>query len=66
MPVAPPSEKPGLVELALKRIGQVFCRHQFRVLEHRDGRKFLLCADCGQETHGFLIERKADRPQRSP
>ena len=56
------TEKPGLVELALRKIGQVFCRHRFRVLEHRDGRKFLMCADCGQETVGFRIGPAEESP----
>lgn len=46
--------RPRLVQLALRKLGQTFCRHAYGLLWTKD-RMFLRCSLCGRETEGFEI-----------
>lgn len=44
----------SLVQLALKKIGQLCCRHEFMLLQHR-GRLAVRCRYCLRESKGFVV-----------
>lgn len=51
------AEKPGIVALAITKIGQVTCgcrRDDKRlIVVRRRGYMFMQCPDCGRQTQGF-------------
>lgn len=47
-------ERTGLVQLALAKLGQVLCRHEYLLMCPKE-RMFLWCVKCGRETVGFQI-----------
>jgi hypothetical protein len=44
----------NLVQLALKKLGMLMCRHAFVLVQHRS-RLFLRCDSCGAESQGFTV-----------
>ncbi len=51
----------SLVQLALQKLGQVFCRHSFLLIQQRHpARLFLRCPSCGAETEGFTVVGRQD------
>ncbi len=49
----------GLVHLALKKLGQLCCRHEF-MLWQRQGSLAVCCRHCLLESHGFVV---GDQPE---
>ncbi len=41
------------VERFFRRLGQIFCRHQYEFAHEGDYHKFLECARCGARTEGW-------------
>jgi hypothetical protein len=60
-----PEERPQsetLLELALRKVGQLTCRHSYLVVRLRH-RMFLQCSYCGRETEGFQVGSIAKGPR---
>jgi len=52
----------SLVRLALQKLGQVFCRHSFLLIQQRHpARLFLRCPSCGAETEGFTVVGRSEQ-----
>lgn len=54
----------SLVQLALKKIGQLCCRHDFMLLQHR-GRLAVRCRYCLRESKGFVVGEMPETVRRS-
>jgi len=43
------------VQLALQKIGRVFCRHRLQLIQRDRLRLYVRCPDCGLESVGFQV-----------
>jgi hypothetical protein len=61
---APASSEP-VVRVALKKLGQLTCRHFYRVIKARS-RMFLKCDRCDRETVGIVVADRISHRRRTP
>lgn len=61
---APATDRDPIVRLALKKLGQLTCRHFYRLMRRRD-RLFLRCDYCQRETVGIIVADRISHRRRA-